>query len=325
MAFRLSSGFSLHPGMVGPDGTEISIVVPPLCVSTMTTGEFVYKTCRSDGTSQLRVTTIGKPETLVYTETVTHVEGVEGQDPSTSYETKIVTSTIEGVLADIGKLHAPPVQLVWRPEDLPSTSSPTPTATSSPDSIPDSTSGLSAGATAGIAIGVVLSVILLAAGIFLWFRQRKRKLAAAATAPTDDPPVDNGPNTQGAMASTQVYSKAELDAVPINFLVHQPHSELPGHGVLPTNPASGASPMFELDAGGPAIAPVSRPGSAVSHNNNDLPPATPYLASPTLVSEQSSQPGSPGRPPPQGSPSLLSTAGTNSYIGEGWRVSVLRE
>ncbi|KAH9884092.1 hypothetical protein F4778DRAFT_575558 [Xylariomycetidae sp. FL2044] len=148
------------------------------------------------------------------------------------------------VNANLARVVASSIQLVWKSEDLISTtyeasqSAPT---TSIPVKPQVSEVTLSRGAVAGIAAGVVAIVIVVATILFIWYRRRKGKTPKNRDTLSDRPNLEK-PELPGSSPQGQ-YVKSELHSVP--RALHEladtsnPYSELeaaqegPGDGVTP--------------------------------------------------------------------------------------------
>lgn len=180
------SGFTFTYGM----NIASFLIIPPMCVSTMVEGDFVYHSCAADGSSELRTVAVGgaRENTLRRTWTRVVEETAVVQDgPARTWV--VGASTITGVStirteAPRGaSTVAPVVQLVWRREDRPPTPDPSPTAATSPAVDPSWLGAEQPGrpaipmaAIAGIAAGGVVLIVLAALGILIWaWRCRKRE------------------------------------------------------------------------------------------------------------------------------------------------------
>ena len=172
----------------------------------------------------------------------------------TTYTTSGADSSFTVVTATSINLLAPLVQIIWKSEDLPTSSgaavTTTPTFSPSATPSPDSSSSSSSGDHVGIGVGVaVAALVIIALLVWFFFRQRRRKRQAQT-------PMDISPSDDTKKQDPEVGGlgfKSELPAESAKPTTTIPLSELPEE----------ARPQ-ELGASPIQAEPIELPGRDIS-------------------------------------------------------------
>lgn len=236
------------------------------------------------------------------------------------------------------------LQLLWHPRDVveqpggaaapnptnspsgsldPSLNSSIPTPnSSSPSEIssPTSSPPISTGTIVGIAAAAVTLLALLT--FALAYRTRRRR--QHQTEATLNVLHDSHPNYNNTPDLATIYQNLNiLDPSAISAATWRPKSELPGDSVLRSGwatpfSAGGHVEVFELDSRSMPLDMDSPEVGKKSTATTSVPAQGVFQPGvPGIPGGPRSPASTRGRPLPQGSPSLLSSEGTNNYIADG--------